>query len=53
MLLHGLASLARALIRPGMRLAQGESLQLRYTLALMLHALGKVVGFLGVRISHK
>lgn len=53
MFVHGCASLGRALIRPISRLARGQSPQLRYGLALSLHATGKMLGPLGVRLDHK
>jgi succinoglycan biosynthesis protein ExoM len=50
---HGAASLARALARPGARLARGRKPQLRYGLAQVLHATGKLLGTAGVRIDHR
>jgi hypothetical protein len=53
MFVHGGASLARALARPAMRLMHGKSPQLRYGLAQLLHASGKLLGSAGVRIEHR
>lgn len=53
MFFHGANSLRKALLRPVVRIARGQSPQLRYCLASTLHAVGKMVGPFGVRISHK
>jgi glycosyltransferase involved in cell wall biosynthesis len=53
MFLHGVNSMRKALARPVVRMSRGERPQLRYCLASVLHAAGKTVGPLGVRISHK
>jgi glycosyltransferase involved in cell wall biosynthesis len=53
MFIHGGASLARALTRPVMRVVRGEKPQLRFCLAQMLHAAGKLLGSVGVRIDHR
>jgi succinoglycan biosynthesis protein ExoM len=53
MFVHGAASLARAVARPVARLLHGETPQLRFTLAQVLHAVGKMLGTLGVRIDHR
>jgi succinoglycan biosynthesis protein ExoM len=53
MFIHGGASLARALVRPAGRLARGKKPQLRYGLAQLLHATGKLLGSAGVRIDHR
>lgn len=53
LLVHGAASLARAIARPIRRAASFKSLQLRFTLAQMLHAFGKMFGALGVRVDHR
>src|SRR4051794_12402159 len=53
MFIHGGASLARALVRPAGRLARGKKPQLRYGLAQLLHATGKLLGSAGVRIEHR
>ena len=53
MMAHGAASLVRAGLRPCSRLVLGQSPQLRFTLAQLLHALGKILGALGVRIDHR
>jgi succinoglycan biosynthesis protein ExoM len=50
---HGTASLARAGARPLSRLLRGQKPQLRFCLAQMLHAFGKQLGALGVRIGHR
>ena len=53
MFVHGVASLLRALGRPVSRLARGQNPQLRYSCATVLHAIGKLVGPLGVRVDHR
>lgn len=53
MVIHGLASFGRALARPIGRLVRGRSPQLRFGLAKLLHAMGQLVGPLGVRIKHR
>jgi succinoglycan biosynthesis protein ExoM len=53
MFVHGAASLARAIARPVARLLRGETPQLRFALAQVLHAVGKMLGTLGVRIDHR
>jgi hypothetical protein len=53
MLVHGAASIARALGRPFGRLLRGKSPQLRFGLAQVLHAIGKLLGTFGVRIEHR
>ncbi len=53
MFLHGGKSMVRALGHPVGRLVRGQRPQLRYTLALALHAAGKLIGPFGVRINHK
>jgi hypothetical protein len=35
------------------RLLRGETPQLRFALAQVLHAVGKMLGTLGVRIDHR
>jgi succinoglycan biosynthesis protein ExoM len=50
---HGTASLARAGVRPVRRLLRGQKPQLRFCLAEILHAFGKQLGALGVRIDHR
>lgn len=50
--LHGGYSMLKALSRPILQVARGRSLQLRYCLALTLHAFGKMIGPLGIRIRH-
>lgn len=51
--LQGLASLARALARPWVRVFSGRTPQLRFCLASSLHAVGRIIGPLGIRIDHK
>lgn len=51
--LHGVNSLQKALLRPILRLGRGQKPQLRYCLALVLHALGKMIGAFGVRVRHR
>ena len=53
MFLHGVNSLRKALVRPVARACRGQRPQLRYTLASVLHALGKIVGPLGIRVRHR
>jgi succinoglycan biosynthesis protein ExoM len=53
MFVHGAASLARAVARPVARLLRGEKPQLRFALAEVLHAAGKMLGTVGVRIDHR
>ena len=53
MLIHAGASLARAAARPLHRLAQGATPQLRFGLAMTLHAFGKFAGVLNIRIPHR
>jgi GT2 family glycosyltransferase len=53
MFIHGGASLARAAVRPAGRLLRGEKPQLRYALAQLLHATGKLLGTAGVRVEHR
>ena len=51
--IHGFHSLLQALVRPIVRLCLGQRPQLRYWLALVLHATGKLAGPLGIRAAHK
>jgi succinoglycan biosynthesis protein ExoM len=53
MLLHGAGSLVRAILRPIVRICHGQRPQLRYCLASVLHAIGKIIGPLGIRVSHR
>lgn len=53
MFVHGSASLVRALVRPLARLAHGQSPQFRFCLAQVLHAVGKLLGTVGVRVAHR
>jgi succinoglycan biosynthesis protein ExoM len=51
--LHGANSLRQALLRPIGRACRGYRPQLRYCLASVLHALGKIIGPLGIRVRHR
>lgn len=53
MFVHGSASLVRALVRPAARVARGQKPQLRFGLAQVLHATGKLLGTAGVRVDHR
>jgi succinoglycan biosynthesis protein ExoM len=53
MFLSGLNSMRRALLRPIVRICCGERPQLRYCLASMLYAIGKMIGAFGIRIDHR
>jgi succinoglycan biosynthesis protein ExoM len=53
MFLHGVASLVRGGLRPFHRLLTGKAPQWRYGLAMVLHAVGKLVGSLGIRVDHR
>lgn len=53
MAVHGIASLVRAVARPLRQVAQGKAPQLRYGLASMMHASGKLIGLAGVRVKHR
>ena len=53
MFVHGAASLARALGRPFGRLLRGKTPQVRFGLAQVLHAVGKLLGTFGIRIEHR
>jgi succinoglycan biosynthesis protein ExoM len=53
MFIHGGASLGRAMARPVARLLRGHKPQWRFCLAQVLHAIGKLLGTLGVRIEHR
>jgi GT2 family glycosyltransferase len=53
MFFHGAASLTRAAARPAVRLLRGQKPQLRFGLAQVLHASGKLLGTAGVRIDHR
>ena len=52
MFLHGLNSLRKALVRPIVRLFRGERPQMRYCLALVLYAIGAMIGLFGIRVKH-
>jgi glycosyltransferase involved in cell wall biosynthesis len=51
--LHGLNSLIQALARPFIRVCRGQYPQLRYSLASILHAIGKMMGPIGIRTEHR
>ena len=53
MFIHAGASLARGLGRPFGRVLRGQSPQLRFGFAQVLHAVGKLLGTFGVRIEHR
>lgn len=53
MIVHGAASLVRALLRPVGRLMRGTSPQWRFALAQILHAIGKLLGVVGIRVDHR
>jgi succinoglycan biosynthesis protein ExoM len=53
MFVHGSASLARAIVRPAARVVRGQKPQLRFGLAQVLHATGKLLGTAGVRVDHR
>jgi glycosyltransferase involved in cell wall biosynthesis len=53
MFLHGANALGQALVRPIVRVWRGERPQLRYCLASALHAVGKMIGPLGIRVQHR
>lgn len=51
--MHGLATLARAIQRPLLRLRAGQTPHLLYVLAQMCEALGKIAGVVGIKVNHK
>lgn len=53
MFVHGGASFIRACLRPISRIVRGEEPQLRFWLAQVLHATGKIVGSTGLRVNHR
>lgn len=53
MFIHGGASLVRACVRPVTRVARKQRPQLRFCLAQVLQATGKLLGSAGVRIDHR
>ena len=53
MFLNGANSLRQALVRPVIRVIRGQRPQLRYCLASALHAIGKMVGPLGIQVRHR
>ena len=52
MFVHGVASFARALLRPFTRMLSGQRPQWRYCAALVSEAIGKLLGPLGIRLDH-
>jgi glycosyltransferase involved in cell wall biosynthesis len=52
MFLRGANSMRKALVRPIFRLSRGERPQMRYCLAVALHATGIMIGVCGVRLHH-
>jgi GT2 family glycosyltransferase len=53
MFVNGVNSLRLALIRPVARVCRGQRPQLRYCIASALHAVGKMVGPLGIQVRHR
>jgi glycosyltransferase involved in cell wall biosynthesis len=53
MFLHGANSMRQALQRPIIRIFRGQRPQLRYSLASVFHALGKMSGPFGIRVDHQ
>jgi len=53
MFVHGAASMVRAIARPASRVVRGQTPQLRYCIAQLLHASGKLLGTAGVRVDHR
>ena len=53
MFVHGAASLVRALSRPVSQIARNRPPQLRFALAQVLHATGKLCGVIGIRVDHR
>ena len=49
----GTYSLVQAFMRPVGRICRGQRPQFRYCLASALHAVGKMIGPLGIRVKHK
>jgi succinoglycan biosynthesis protein ExoM len=52
MFIHGVNSLRKAVARPFMRMCRGRAPQLRYSLASVLNAFGKIIGPFGIRVKH-
>jgi hypothetical protein len=50
---HAGASLLRAFVRPASRLSRGQAPQMRFMLAQVLHATGKTLGAVGLKVDHK
>lgn len=53
MAIHGIISLGKAFLYPVRRLSKWQSPQWRYSLALVLHAVGKLSGIFGVKVLHR
>ena len=53
MFIHGAASLARAVARPFSQLLKNRPPQYRFALAQIVHAVGKLLGTVGVRVDHR
>jgi len=51
--LYGLKSFILAFARPIIRVCRGQRLQLRYWLASMMHAIGMIMGPIGIRAEHR
>jgi len=45
--------MVRALMRPAGRVVRGQKPQLRFCLAQVLHASGKLLGSAGLRVDHR
>jgi succinoglycan biosynthesis protein ExoM len=52
MLIHGINTLRKALVRPIVRVLRGRRPQMRYCLAMTLRSIGVMSGLLGIRVDH-
>ncbi len=52
MFVHGLASLARAAVRPVTQMTRGRPPEFRYAGALLAEAAGKLSGYVGLKVRH-
>lgn len=52
MLVHGMSSMARAVVRPVSRMIRGQKPQLRYAAASILKSIGILTGTIGIRVRH-
>lgn len=52
MAVHGLATIARALLRPVRRIGRGQEPQLVYCAAQVCEGMGKLAGTIGVKVRH-